>query len=48
MDDDTSSGGEDEEEEDEESDSQPDIPLDEPEDAGDAEWDLGDLASELD
>jgi hypothetical protein len=48
MDDDTSSGGEEEEEEDNESDSQPDIPLEEPEDAGDVMWDLGELENDLD
>jgi hypothetical protein len=47
MDDDTTSGGE-EEEEGEDSDSQPAIPLDELEDTGDAEWDLGELEDELD
>ena len=46
MDDDTYSGRE--EEEDEDRDSQPDIPLEELEDDGDAEWDLGDLENELD
>jgi hypothetical protein len=49
MDDDTSSGGEEEEEEEDEDDnSQPDIPLDEQEDAGDAVWDLGELDNMLD